>query len=183
MAQKETALTVTQRGWRVLGRVPVAATVEMAKHGFLPAARACDQEVVLHTTFYFLGQKLTRHMDRVLQHLPEFFIPDMVEMVCYCVAKTNSDYISMLLKRPEQVMGHGLAESESGPMEVDDLRLPDMDIRWSHPCGAEVDDTRIYLNLDAVFPEGMFGDFISTLKEQAALSAASALPPRNQLAP
>lgn len=177
------ALAVTQRGWRVLGRVPVAATEEMAKHGFLPAARARDQEVVLGTTFYFPGQKKVRHMETVLQYLPDYFGQDMVEMICYCVAKTNSDYISMLIKRPRELTGHGLVESQSGPMEVDDLRVPDMDIRWSHPYGAEVDDTRIYINLDAVFPEGMFEDFIASLKEQAALSAASAQPPKNQLAP
>ena len=183
MAQKETVLVVTQRGWRVRGRVPVAATEEMAKNKFLPAPRACDQEVVLDTNFYFRGHQQTPHMGLVLQHLSDFFRQDLVEMVCYCITQTDSAYINMLLKRPELLPGHGLTESESGPMEVDDLRLPDMDIRWSHPCGAEVDDTRIYLTLDAVFGEELFGDFVATLKEQAALSAASALPPRNQLAP
>lgn len=57
-----------------------------------------------------------------------------------------------------------------------------MDIRWSYPTGADADQTRIYLHLDAVFRQGEYRGFLESLREQARLSAASVLA-TTQLAP
>lgn len=104
--QQRRALAVTQRGRRLLGFVPEAATAEMAKHGFLRQPRQGDQEVVLSTTCYFLGEHATPHMDIVLNHVGGGgYTDELNAMVLRCVRDTDSAFYQHSHQAPQSARG------------------------------------------------------------------------------